>query len=250
MLATAAFSQVQTAQDIYYADSGTVTEKANQPPPALPDYTQPPCPVEGYIWEPGYWGWGSDGYFWVPGVWVSPPQPGLYWTPGYWGWYGGYYGFHHGYWGPSIGYYGGINYGFGYFGTGFYGGRWDGGVFRYNAAVWHVGHGFHNVYRSEEGINHVAGVRASFNGPNGVHYRPSGGEVNVMHANHVARTNEQVAHHAAAANDRALHVNASHPAPAYHSMSQPGGQRFNAGGHAYGGGGGHGGGGHGGGGRR
>src|SRR5579884_2183867 len=39
-------------------------------PPALPVYVQPPCPVEGYIWIPGYWAWGPDGYYWVPGVWV------------------------------------------------------------------------------------------------------------------------------------------------------------------------------------
>ena len=25
-------------------------------PPALPVYEQPPCPVEGYLWTPGYWG--------------------------------------------------------------------------------------------------------------------------------------------------------------------------------------------------
>jgi hypothetical protein len=24
-------------------------------PPAIPVYVQPPCPVEGYLWTPGYW---------------------------------------------------------------------------------------------------------------------------------------------------------------------------------------------------
>src|SRR6185312_13173353 len=25
-------------------------------PPELPDYAQPPCPTDGYLWSPGYWG--------------------------------------------------------------------------------------------------------------------------------------------------------------------------------------------------
>src|SRR6266700_4929999 len=57
-------------------------------PPALPVYEQPACPVEGYMWTPGYWAYGDEGYYWVPGVWVRPPQVGLLWTPGYWGWGG------------------------------------------------------------------------------------------------------------------------------------------------------------------
>jgi len=51
-------------------------------PPPIPVYAQPPCPSEGFLWTPGYWGYGPAGYFWVPGVWVAPPRPGLLWTPG------------------------------------------------------------------------------------------------------------------------------------------------------------------------
>ena len=36
-------------------------------PPILPVYVQPPCPEPGYMWTPGYWGYGPDGYYWVPG---------------------------------------------------------------------------------------------------------------------------------------------------------------------------------------
>src|SRR5580700_7132955 len=50
-------------------------------PPAIPVYVQPPCPVEGYLWTPGYWAYGDTGYYWVPGVWVAPPRVGLLWTP-------------------------------------------------------------------------------------------------------------------------------------------------------------------------
>src|SRR5579862_5143389 len=116
-------------------------------PPALPVYVQPPCPVDGYLWTPGYWAWGPAGYYWVPGVWVAPPMVGLLWTPGYWGFLDGAYFWHAGYWGPHVGFYGGINYGFGYPGHGFYGGVWSGGAFRYNTAVVNVNRTVvHNTY--------------------------------------------------------------------------------------------------------
>ena len=36
-----------------------VDVSVNFAPPPLPVYEQPPCPVAGYIWTPGYWGWGE-----------------------------------------------------------------------------------------------------------------------------------------------------------------------------------------------
>lgn len=247
MLTTAAYCQ----DDVYYTDDeSTVTEKAQEAPPALPTYVQPPCPADGYVWTPGYWGWNGSGYYWVAGVWVAPPSVGLIWTPPYWGFYHGYYGFHAGYWGDHIGYYGGINYGFGYYGTGFIGGRWEGGHFMYNTAVWHVNtHVVHNVYVNREGI-HEVNVHASFNGPNGVHYRPEAAEVRSIHENHVGATHEQVAHHSYANADHGQFAHTNNGKPAYHSMSKPGGQRFDANAHAVHAAPSHSGGGHGGGGRR
>ncbi len=78
-------------------------------PPPIPVYVQPPCPQEGFLWTPGFWGYGTGGYYWTPGLWVAPPRVGFLWTPGYWGFAGGIYGWHGGYWGPHVGYYGGIN---------------------------------------------------------------------------------------------------------------------------------------------
>jgi WXXGXW repeat (2 copies) len=112
-------------------------------PPLIPVYEQPIAPGYGYIWTPGSWVY-DDGWVWQDGAWVEPPYAEALWTPGYWGWGGGVYLWHAGYWGRSIGYYGGINYGFGYFGTGFYGGYWNGGHFFYNAAYNHIG--FHNSF--------------------------------------------------------------------------------------------------------
>jgi len=73
-------------------------------PPALPVYTQPMVPADGYLWTPGYWAYGDEGYFWVPGTWVEAPEVGLLWTPGYWGWGGNAFAWNDGYWGPTVGF--------------------------------------------------------------------------------------------------------------------------------------------------
>jgi len=133
-------------------------------PPPLPSEEQPPCPEEGDLWTPGYWAWDGVAYNWVPGVWVSPPQVGVFVTPGYWACAGTAFVFHRGYWGPRVGYYGGINYGFGYGGTGYLGGRWAGNVFAYNRAVNNVNANvFHHVY--DEPVASRGGLsRVSYNG--------------------------------------------------------------------------------------
>jgi hypothetical protein len=137
-------------------------------PPPLPVYEQPLCPDDGYLWTPGYWAYDNDvsDYYWVPGTWVMAPEVGFLWTPAYWGWGGDGFVFYDGYWGPHIGFYGGINYGFGYFGVGFQGGRWDNGHFFYNRAVSNVNiTNIHNVYNTTIVDNNVSHV--SFNGGNG-----------------------------------------------------------------------------------
>jgi len=184
-------------------------------PPALPVYEQPPCPTEGYLWTPGFWGYGVRGYFWTPGLWVAPPHPGLLWTPGYWGFGGGAYLWHGGYWGPHVGFYGGINYGFGYGGVGFWGGRWEGGHFLYNSAAWHVGVGFHGVYEDRSfaqggEINH-----ASFNGEGGARATPTAGERAAMNEQHFGRTQEQISQRNYARVDRSNYASVNHGTPAH-----------------------------------
>jgi hypothetical protein len=148
-------------------------------PPVIPVYVQPPCPVVGYIWTPGYWSYSADDgdYYWVPGAWVAPPSFGLLWTPGYWGFSDGLYLWHTGYWGPHVGFYGGINYGFGYFGAGFQGGYWRGHDFFYNRSVANVSNiSVTNVYNRTV-VNNFNSTHVSFNGPNGVEARPSSREL-------------------------------------------------------------------------
>ena len=217
--------------DAYYTgDAATITVRVRVAPPELPVYEQPPCPYDGYLWSPGYWAWSPDGYYWVPGVWVRPPHEGYLWTPGYWGFIGGEYGWHDGYCGEHIGYYGGVCYGFGYEGTGFYGGRWEGGAFRYNTAVWHVdNNAIHHTY--SEGMRNTVVSHASYNGPGGVQAHPIPAEQQAMRENHVAATGEQQSHQKAAIADKNQFVSANHGKPAVAAMNTPNGQRFNVQGH-------------------
>jgi len=193
-------------------------------PPALPVYEQPICPAAGYLWTPGYWAYGPDGYYWVPGTWVMAPTVGYLWTPGYWGWGGGGYFFHAGYWGPHVGFYGGINYGFGYGGVGFVGGRWNGGVFAYNTAVMHVNTTvIHTTYVDRTVVRTETVNRVSFNGgTGGVVAQPNAAERAAANEHHVAPTAMQTQHEHAASTNRALLASENHGKPAIAATSKPG----------------------------
>lgn len=218
---------------------------AETAPPPLPEYEQPQCPTEGYLWQPGYWAFSPirGGYYWVPGVWVAPPTVGYLWTPPYWGFVGGRYMFHVGYWGPHIGFYGGINYGFGYVGVGFVGGEWHEGHFRYNTAVVRVNTVVvHNTYVNRTVINNTTIVnnRVSFNGQGGVTARPSQTELSATNEHHVMATAEQNRNQQLARNNNAQFASNNHggaPASlasqrppdrsAFHNMPGNSGQRNN-----------------------
>ena len=190
-------------------------------PPALPVYVQPPLPAPGYIWTPGYWGYADAGYYWVPGTWVMAPEPGLLWTPAYWGWSDGAYLFHAGYWGPHVGFYGGINYGFGYGGVGYLGGRWENGQFAYNRSVNHVTINIHNVYNERIPAGPVS--RVSFNGgAGGIGVRPSAAEEAFGRERHVEPTALQAHHQEAAAGNRAQFASVNHGRPAVGASARPG----------------------------
>jgi hypothetical protein len=193
-------------------------------PPAIPVYTQPVCPGPNYLWTPGYWSYGDAGYYWVPGTWVLAPSPGMLWTPGYWGWGGAGYMWHEGYWGPHVGFYGGINYGFGYGGAGYVGGRWDRGVFRYNTAVTHINTTvIHNTYVDRTVIRNVNVNRVSYNGgTGGLRARPSAGEDAAFRERHMAATSEQAQHEHFAAGNRAFLASENHGHPSIAATPRPG----------------------------
>jgi WXXGXW repeat (2 copies) len=191
-------------------------------PPALPIYAQPICPGPGNLWTPGYWGWNDDaGYYWVPGTWVVAPV-GMLWTPGYWGRNNGLYAWNGGYWGPHIGFYGGINYGFGYGGVGFFGGEWRGGAFFYNRAVMNVD-SVHitNVYNRTVVVNNESHV--AFNGgEGGVAAHATAEEESAAREPHQAPLAAQTEHEHAASQNRQMFASENHGAPAVAATARPG----------------------------
>ncbi len=196
----AAFAQAQLSVSVTLA------------PPALPVYAQPALPAPGYLWTPGYWAWNGGGYYWVPGTWIMPPAVGMLWTPGYWAASGGGFVWHAGYWGQHVGFYGGINYGYGYNGSDYVGGRWQNGAFYYNTAVNNV-HDVHvtNVYRQTV-IAHAAS-HVSYSGAGGVAAQPGKAGEAAEHESHAPPTAVQAQHESAAAADHRSLATENHGRP-------------------------------------
>jgi hypothetical protein len=205
------------------SDAQVICTGNASPPPELPVYEQPPIPASGYIWTPGYWGIGPLGYYWVPGTWVLPPSVGLLWTPGYWGWRDGIYVWNAGYWGPHVGFYGGVNYGFGYGGAGYEGGRWDNGVLVYNRTVNNFGnvtitHVYEKTVYVEPGAS-----RVSFNGGSGgTTVRPTQEEQAAAHDQHVAAVPSQLQHERTASENKAMLASENHGTPTIAATTKPG----------------------------
>ena len=206
----------------YHRPPSAVSVSISVAPPFLPVYEQPLCPGPGYIWTPGYWAYGDVGYYWVPGTWVLPPAVGLLWTPGYWGYDGGVYVWHVGYWGPHVGYYGGINYGFGYFGTGFEGGYWKDGAFLYNTAVTRVDAAVITSTYNKQAVGTVTVNHVSFNGPGGITVKPTSQEVAWSRKRHTQPTATQAKHQRAASANRALYTAVNYGTPTIAATAKPG----------------------------
>jgi WXXGXW repeat (2 copies) len=194
-------------------------------PPALPVYTQPLCPAEGYIWVPGYWAYDPNygDYYWVPGTWVLAPEVGYLWTPPYWAWENDAFFFHEGYWGPAVGFYGGIDYGFGYFGHGYEGGRWNDGRFFYNRAVNNINvTNITNVYNVNVTRTYNTVNRVSYNGgPGGVYARPTPAEEAAAHERHLPPPAPQIQHVQAAAANQQLRASVNHGRPPIAATPKP-----------------------------
>jgi hypothetical protein len=164
-------------------------------PPDLLVSDQDPIPGDGYLWTPGYWAWSDDDqdYYWVPGAWVLVPQPGFLWTPGYWADDSDLFVWYAGYWGPHVGFYGGINYGYGFGGSGYEGAFWQGGRLFYNRAVSNLaGAKLANVY-TKPVANSATENRTSFNGgPRGTNAQPTAIELAAARDLHLPATAQQL----------------------------------------------------------
>ena len=184
-------------------------------PPELPIYDQPPMPAAGYLWTPGFWAYASDGYYWVPATWVQPPSDDLVWTPGYWIFGPRGYLWNAGYWGTEVGYYGGIDYGYGYGGSGYSGGYWENHAYYYNRSYNNFGsvHVTHE-YDRPGGNDTRSEHRSSYNGgTGGVMVQPTARETAFSHQTHTPPALMQMQHQQAAAGNRALFLSANHGQP-------------------------------------
>ena len=198
-------------------------------PPAIPYYVQPACPAPGYVWTPGYWAWDPDyGYFWVPGTWVPAPFIGALWTPGYWGWYNDAYVWYPGYWGPEVGFYGGIDYGYGYPGRGYYGGQWRGDRFFYNRQVTNVTNvNVVNVYNERVVVNNN-GPRISYNGGSGgIDARPTSAEMAAARGRRSGAVSQQLQQQQVAQSEPAQRARENHGKPEVAATAMPGEFRGN-----------------------
>jgi hypothetical protein len=122
-----------------------------------------------------------------------------------------------------VGFYGGVNYGFGYVGTGYAGGEWRGGAFFYNRSVNNIpGNLQINVYNRTV-VNNVAVSRVSFNGGNGgIAAQPSAAEMAAAHERHLPPVGEQVQHEQVARANPQLRASVNHGAPAIAATAHAG----------------------------
>ncbi|MES2390418.1 MAG: hypothetical protein V4555_02170 [Acidobacteriota bacterium] len=221
------YSPQESAADYNYNDYNADTEyAADQAPPPIPEYDQPAPPGPDWYWTPGYWAWGDDGYYWVPGTWVEPPYYGALWTPPYWGYYHNRYLFHRGYWGPHVGFYGGVDYGFGYIGVGYFGGYWHGHDFYYNRAVTNSGNiGYY--YNRPVVVNNVhydarPQNRVSYNGGRGgINISPRPQEIAARGERHAPWVPAQAQLHETAARNPAFAYNTNHGRPQQAAFARP-----------------------------
>jgi len=91
-----------------------------------------------------------------------------------------------------VGYYGGIDYGFGYIGIGYFGGYWSGNHFYYNRSVTRVGPSINHVYERPVVYNNMhygaqPANRVSYNGGHGgINVQPRPTEIAAMRERHEA----------------------------------------------------------------
>jgi hypothetical protein len=123
-----------------------------------------------------------------------------------------------------VGFYGGINYGYGYTGVGFWGGEWRGREFVYNRSVTNVNTTIiHNTYNKTVIVNNTTINNVSYNGgPHGIQARASERERIAEHEHHFEPRREQVEHEHLARADRSQWASVNHGRPAVAASGRPG----------------------------
>jgi len=122
-----------------------------------------------------------------------------------------------------VGYYGGLNYGHGYTGTGYQGGRWDHVVFFYNRAASNARvQVVHNRLYNSRLVNYASRGQVSFNGgPAGSSARPSLTERHLQATEHAAPRDEQLRHEHQALTTPTQRANGPHGQPQVAATPRP-----------------------------
>jgi hypothetical protein len=121
-----------------------------------------------------------------------------------------------------VGFYGGIDYGFGYFGNGFWGGEWRGNTFYYNTAVMRVNTTvIRNVYVNRTVIENNNSHVAFNGGQGGVQARPTPQEEQYSHERHIPPVAAQTQHVQEARNNPELRASANRGKPPVAATVRP-----------------------------
>ncbi len=125
---------------------------------------------------------------------------------------------------PQVGFYGGIDYGFGYFGDGFVGGRWDRGHFFYNRSVTNINvTEIHNVYNTTVINTSNRTNRISYNGGNGgINARPTPQQEAAARERHIPPAAAQNQQLQAARTNPQFRASSNHGKPPVAATIRPG----------------------------
>ena len=120
--------------------------------------------------------------------------------------------------------YGGVNYGYGYTGEGYQGGRWDNGNFYYNGAVNNISRErrITNVYNQPVSSQLTIHNPSYHGGRGGVTVQPTIGQRMLGAERHIQPTAEQAQHQSAARGNRALGASQNRGRPPIAATSRPG----------------------------
>jgi hypothetical protein len=114
-----------------------------------------------------------------------------------------------------------VNYGFGYTGSGFEGGYWNGSHYFYNRSVNNVTNvNITNVYNKTVVVNRATAASYS-GGPGGVQARPTPEQLAAQREPHVQATPVQLQHIQTAQANRSLFASANHGAPPIAATGRP-----------------------------
>jgi hypothetical protein len=120
----------------------------------------------------------------------------------------------------QVGWYGGVDYG--YYGSGYVGGRWRGNTFAYNTAVSNVDPArVRIVYRDPGAVNHNWNRISYHGGRNGIQAQPAAGQLAAARARRLGPSSVQMRLAQIASTNRGNFARVNHGRPASAALARP-----------------------------